>query len=148
MVQFTLKEVQEKTCQAIEQQEWVKKLLKKVEETAEIGFTQVTLDLKGTPAEHNFDEQMSLIDYFLMRGFGVNDDEKDDQMTVVWAPRHLGVISPTDRLVAINSKMTEVLCNMTKAICENDDEKKAILKDEMDAIIDCLPEGYNFLGSF
>lgn len=148
MVQFNLKEVQEKTCQAIEQQEWVKNLLKQVETAAGDGKTRVELNIKGSPAENLGDDYLMLIDYFNMRGFGVNDDRKEDVLTVVWDPRHLRVIHPIDRLVAVNQKMTEVLCNLTKAICEDDEEKKAILKEEMDAIIDSLPEGYNFLGSF
>lgn len=148
MVQFNLKEVQEKTCQAIEQQEWVKNLLKQVETAADDGKTRVELNIKGTPAENLGDDYLMLIDYFIIRGFGVNDDDKEDVLTVVWDPRHLRVISPIDRLVAVNQKMTEVLCNLTKAICEDNEEKKAILKEEMDAIIDSLPEGYNFLGSF
>jgi len=147
-MELTLKEVQERTCKAIEQKEWVKDLLNQVVDAACNGQTRVDLNFKGTPAENLGDEYLMLIDYFNMRGFGVNDRDIEDVITIVWDPRHLRVIHPTDRLVSVNQKLTEVLCNMTKAICAETETDKRNIVEEMDAIINDLPDGYNFLNSF
>lgn len=145
---MTLKEVQEMTCKAIEKKEWVKELLNQVVDAANNGQTRVDLNFRGTPAENLGDDYLMLIDYFNMRGFGVNDRDVEDVLTVVWDPRHLRVIHPTDRLVSVNQKLTEVLCNMTKAICAETLVEKKMLTEEMEAIINTLPDGYDFLGSF
>ena len=36
--------------------------------------------------------------------------------------------------------LTEVQCNMTKAICTGDEEEKRLISEEMDVIIGNLPE--------
>lgn len=139
METFNLQEIQEMTCIAISKQDWVKNIIQQIKDAAAKGETECEINLIGTPAENIDENYMRLVFFLSKQGFKVNENVKDT-IVVRWDFPNPYEEDPIEEIKTAILHLTEVQCNMTKAICTGDEEEKRLISEEMDVIIGNLPE--------
>lgn len=82
---------------------------------------------------------MRLIFFLSKQGFKVNENIKDT-IVVRWDFPNPYEEDPIEEIKTAILHLTEVQCNMTKAICTGDEEEKRLISEEMDVIIGNMPE--------
>lgn len=136
-----LKNLQEITCVAIENNSWMESFINQVVEAAKKGERSVVLNVADTPAKAGTEQWNQLIDYFMMHGLSV-DIKRDCDIFVSWSPCYHYNMSQTDRIELALQGIAYVGCQLTEAILTEDEEAKRAIIEEVRVIANGLPEGF------
>lgn len=141
-----LKNLQEITCVAIENNSYMESFINQVVEAAKKGERSVVLNVADTPAKAGTEQWNQLIDYFMMHGLSV-DIKRDCDIFVSWSPNNHFNMSQAARIESAIQGITYVGCQLTEALLTEDEDAKRAIIEDVRAIANNLPDEFVYISA-